>query len=85
MGTHLTVLSESYPMNTNRTGFTWFSKIFASLFFGWNFLQCFIFSDNRKDLVSDKAGEMLYNSLRCFIFSDRTGKIYFQTRRDGEL
>ena len=30
MGTHLRVLSESYPMNTNMTGLQWFSKIFAS-------------------------------------------------------
>ena len=29
MGTHLRVLSESFPMNTNMTGFRWFSKIFA--------------------------------------------------------
>ena len=35
MGTHLRVLSESYPMNTNMTGFGWLSKIFASLCFGW--------------------------------------------------
>ena len=33
MGTHLIVLSESYLMVTNMTGFRWFSKIFASLFF----------------------------------------------------
>ena len=33
MGTHLRVLSESYPMNTNMTGFRWFSKLFASLCF----------------------------------------------------
>ena len=26
--------SESYPMNTNATGFKWFSKLFASLCFG---------------------------------------------------
>ena len=26
MGTHLRVLSESYPMNTNMTGFRWFTK-----------------------------------------------------------
>ena len=26
MGTHLRVLAESYPMNTNMTGFRWFSK-----------------------------------------------------------
>ena len=26
MGTHLRVLIESYPMNTNMTGFKWFSK-----------------------------------------------------------
>ena len=29
MGTYLRVLSKSYPMNTNMTGFGWFSKIFA--------------------------------------------------------
>ena len=34
MGTHLRVLSESYPMNTNKTGFRSFSKIVASLCFG---------------------------------------------------
>ena len=41
MGTHFTVLSESYPMNTNMTGFRWFSKILnpcaldeSSLFIG---------------------------------------------------
>ena len=27
MGTHLRVLSKSYPMNTNMTGFRWLSKI----------------------------------------------------------
>ena len=26
MGTHLRVLSASYPMNTNMTGFRWFQK-----------------------------------------------------------
>ena len=26
MGTHMRVLSERYPMNTNMTGFRWFSK-----------------------------------------------------------
>ena len=34
MGTHLRVLSESYPMNTNMKGFRWVSKFFASLCFG---------------------------------------------------
>ena len=34
MGTHLRLLSESYPMNTNMIGFGWSSKIFASLSFG---------------------------------------------------
>ena len=34
MGTHMKVLSVSYPMNTNMTGFRWFSKIFASLYLG---------------------------------------------------
>ena len=33
MGTHLRVLSESFQMNTNMTGFRWFCKIFASLSF----------------------------------------------------
>ena len=31
MGTHLRELSESYLMNTNMTGFIWFSEIFTSL------------------------------------------------------
>ena len=34
IGTHLRVLSESFPMNTNMTGFRLFSKIFVSLWFG---------------------------------------------------
>ena len=33
MCTHLRVLSENYPMNTNMTRFKWFSEIFASLYF----------------------------------------------------
>ena len=36
MGTHLTVLSESYPMNTNMTGLRWFSYFLAFLHWkGW--------------------------------------------------
>ena len=31
MGTHLRVLNESYPMNTNMTGFRWFSQKSLSL------------------------------------------------------
>ena len=31
MDTHLRVLSESYPINTNMTGFRWFSKIVVFL------------------------------------------------------
>ena len=34
MGTHLKEFSKSFPMNTNMTGFRWFSEIFASLCFG---------------------------------------------------
>ena len=34
MCTHLRVLSKSYLMNTNMTGFRWFSKMFPSLCFG---------------------------------------------------
>ena len=34
MGSHLKVLSESFPMSTNMTGFRWFSKIFAFLCIG---------------------------------------------------
>ena len=34
MGTHLRVLSESYPMNANITGLKCFSKLFAALWFG---------------------------------------------------
>ena len=33
--THLKMLSKSFPMNTNMTGFWWFSKIFVSLCFWW--------------------------------------------------
>ena len=33
MGTHLRQLSESYPMNTNMTGFRWFSKNICVLVF----------------------------------------------------
>ena len=33
-GYHLRVLSESFPINTNKMGFRWFSRIFASLCFG---------------------------------------------------
>ena len=32
-GAHLRVLSKSHPMNTNMTGFKWFSKIFAQMVF----------------------------------------------------
>ena len=39
MGTHLRVLCKSYPMNTNKTGFRWFSKIFAPLRFGRKYPQ----------------------------------------------
>ena len=35
MGTHLRAPSDKYPMKTNMIGFRWFSKIFASLCFGW--------------------------------------------------
>ena len=31
MGTHMRVLSESYPMSTNMTGFRWFSEVFRNL------------------------------------------------------
>ena len=31
MGTHLRVLSESYPINNNLTGFRWISKTFKAL------------------------------------------------------
>ena len=30
MGTQLRVLAEIFPINTNMTGFGWFSKVFAS-------------------------------------------------------
>ena len=34
LGTHLRVLGEGYLMNTNMTGLSWFSKIFAFFCFG---------------------------------------------------
>ena len=33
-GIHLSVLIERYPINTNMTRFGWFSKLFASFYFG---------------------------------------------------
>ena len=38
-GTHMKVLRVSCPMNTNMTGFRWFSKIFASLYLGRKYPQ----------------------------------------------
>ena len=35
MGTHIRVLRESFQMNTNMTGFRWFTKIFASFTVLW--------------------------------------------------
>ena len=35
MGTHLRVLIESFPMNTNMTGLRWFSITFVSLQVLW--------------------------------------------------
>ena len=35
MSAHLGELSGSYLMNTKTTGFRWFSKVFASLCFGY--------------------------------------------------
>ena len=34
MGTNLRALGESFPTNTNMTGFRWFLKLVASLYFG---------------------------------------------------
>ena len=39
MGTHLRVLDESYPVNTNMTGLRGFSKVFAFLCLGRNSLS----------------------------------------------
>ena len=39
MGTHLRELRESYPMNTNMTGFRWFLCVFAFLYFGQMYTQ----------------------------------------------
>ena len=35
MGTHPRVLSESHPMNTNMTGFRWFSKNLSKVLVLW--------------------------------------------------
>ena len=49
MGTHLRVLSTSFPMNTNMTGLSWFSKIFwvlrwiASALEGSNYFQALLY------------------------------------------
>ena len=34
-GTHLSVLSKSFPMITNMTGFIWFSKMLVSVLVPW--------------------------------------------------
>ena len=39
MGTHLRALSESFQMNTNMTGFEWFSRLIAFWFHGWKWPQ----------------------------------------------
>ena len=42
MGTHLGVLSEGFSVNTNMTGFIWFSKSFESFCSGWAFLKSWL-------------------------------------------
>ena len=55
MGTHLTVLSKSFPMNTNMTGFKWFSKVLASdessLSIGWGKLADNFLSGEEREIL----------------------------------
>ena len=55
MGTHLTALSKSFPMNTYMTGFKWFSKVFASdessLSIEWGKLADKFFSGEEREIL----------------------------------
>ena len=46
MDTHLRVLSKSYPMNTNMTGFGWFSKNLCIVVLG----EWFAYNSNKKPM-----------------------------------
>ena len=67
MGTHLRVLSESYPMNTNMTGLRFPSNFFVSLYFGRNSLSKVRFNpSNAKAILSStihKKAKSLDNHL----------------------
>ena len=70
IGTHLKVLSESFPMNTSMTRFWWFSKMFVSLSSDKRSLSIGRLKDSSKDqhwLSTTSAGiqisEVHYNFL----------------------
>ena len=54
MGTHLRVLIESYPMNTNMTRFRWFWQVFAS----WHKSSSWVKRANKRRCISHKAVSM---------------------------
>ena len=64
MGTHLRVLSKSYPMNTNMIGLRWFSKEFVYVL---ELMQC---QDTMITIVLHKLTEIallkeIINFLHC--------------------
>ena len=77
MGTHLRVLSESYPMNTNMTGFKWFSKIFASLCFGqmspyyWSMDAIFIY----REFIINTIGQSDFAGAGYFFIKKRKSNV----------
>ena len=62
MGTHLRVLSESFPMNTNMTGFRWFLKIFASLCFVRKYPQHWKGFNSAKYFVENYSKQQFFYS-----------------------
>ena len=55
MGTHLRELGRSYPMDTNSTGFRWFSAVFASM--------CFALDEGSLSIGKVKSLKILYKWL----------------------
>ena len=61
---HLRLLSESYVMNTNMLSCRWFSKIFASLCFGWKYSS----SIGRDSITIENKLEIIWKR-HCWLVS----------------
>ena len=64
MGTHLRILGESFPMNTNMTGFKWFSKILAFFVF-WTKVVPALEGLNEFDYCASKCMQFVLSVL-CY-------------------